>query len=211
MIAQTRRPSVRVPRRWHTPSLALAACLGWVACAAADEAVAPLPPSPEETIGHAATEPAGFDSRPGPRLLADGPLPLSTAQDASTTGRPAARPIRPLGDWTVLAAIAAAFVLLAAFRLRPLRRTNPLPPDVFELLGEASLGGQHAVRVVRFGPRTLLVGVSPAGCQTLAELDDPQATERIAVACQGERQPARRPAIRVPATVRPVPATGEVA
>lgn len=130
---------------------------------------------------------------------ADGPLPLTGPAATPAGGPAAARPIKPLGDWMVLAAIAAAFALLAALRLRPLRRARQLPPDVFELLGEASLGGPHAVRVVRFGPRTLLVGVSAAGCQTLAEIDDPQATERIAAACLGDRPPLRvaaRPAAR---------------
>jgi flagellar biogenesis protein FliO len=84
----------------------------------------------------------------------------------------------------VLAAIAAAFALVAMFRLTSLRRTRSLPPEVFELLGEASLGGQQTARVVRFGPRTLLIGVSSAGCQTLAELADAQATDSIAAACR---------------------------
>jgi hypothetical protein len=55
------------------------------------------------------------------------------------------------------------------------------------------------VRIVRFGPRTLLVGISSAGCQTLAELTDPQATDAIVTACRGmcvarsaERRPRRR-------------------
>lgn len=139
------------------------------------------------------------------------PLPLT---GSPKTDRPTAvgrSPLQPLGDWTVLLAIAAAFALVAAFRFTSLRRTRSLPPDVFELLGEATLGGQQTARVVRFGPRTLLIGVSSAGCQTLAELDDPQATERIVLACRGEpaaaraivRDPRPRPAAK--------PAGGEAA
>jgi flagellar biogenesis protein FliO len=106
-----------------------------------------------------------------------------------------------MGNWSVLAAIASAFVVLAVFRYWQARRpARDLPSDVFEILGEASLGHQHAVRVVRFGPRTLLVGVSAAGCQTLATLDDPQATERIVSVCQANRMP--RPT-RVPARAQP--------
>ena len=52
-------------------------------------------------------------------------------------------------------------------------------------------GANNAVRVVRFGPKTLLVGVSAAGCQTLAELTDPQATACIAAACRGVHPPLR--------------------
>ena len=94
-------------------------------------------------------------------------------------------------DWKLLAAIVAAFVVVAAATAFNRRRTTVLPPDVFEVLGEGSLGGQHAVRIVRFGPKTLLVGVSAAGCQTLAELTDPQATACIAAACRGIHPPIR--------------------
>ena len=99
---------------------------------------------------------------------------------------------------------------MAAFRITSLRRTKSLPPDVFELLGEATLGGQQTVRVVRFGPRTLLIGVSPSGCQTLAELDDPQATERIATACRSDVASARV-ALRTPRVPPAKPAEGEAA
>jgi flagellar biosynthetic protein FliP len=64
------------------------------------------------------------------------------------------------------------------------RRTMPRPPaEVFAILGEASLGGQHVARIVRFGPKTILIGVSGATCTTLAEIDDPGATEAITAAC----------------------------
>ena len=94
-------------------------------------------------------------------------------------------------DWRLLAAIVAAFAVVAAATAFTRRRASVLPPDVFEVLGEGSLGGQHAVRIVRFGPKTLLVGVSAAGCQTLAELTDPQATACIAAACRGVYPPIR--------------------
>lgn len=111
------------------------------------------------------------------------PLPLS-GPAASGAGRPARSPA-PRADWTLLAGVAAAFAVLAGWRIQARRRPRGLPADVLEVLGGAPLGGQHAVRVVRFGPRTLLVGVSPAGCQLLATIDDAQATERIASACLG--------------------------
>jgi hypothetical protein len=103
-----------------------------------------------------------------------------------------------LPDWKLLLAVGAAFGVLIAFRgiaAVSKRRSVPLPPDVFEVLGEATLGGGQAVRVVRFGPKTLLVVASASGCQTLAELSDPQATDRIAAACRGgavQQRPAGR-------------------
>jgi hypothetical protein len=63
------------------------------------------------------------------------------------------------------------------------------------------LAGQHAVRIVRFGPKTLLVGVSSAGCTTLAEIADPQATARIAAACRGGQRPLQASATRTGHTV----------
>ena len=125
-------------------------------------------------------------------------LPL-TARGSSTPidlqADPNAAAARPgqLTDWKLLAAIAATLAVVAAATAFTKRRATFLPPDVFEVLGEGSLGGQHAVRIVRFGPKTLLVGVSSAGCQTLAELTDPQATACIAAACRGVHPPLRPP------------------
>jgi len=155
----------------------------------------PMPPLPEDVHVDSSVQPASLEVAT--------PLPLDGARHPSAaTGR--TTPTSPMGNWSVLAAIGSAFVVLAAFRFWQSRRTiRELPSDVFEILGEAPLGNQHAVRVVRFGPRTLLVGVSAAGCQTLATLDDPQVTERIVGACSGAR--TSRPS-RVPP--RPLPAAG---
>lgn len=146
----------------------------------------PVAPGPESVQIDASVTPAALvtgleraadDARPGP---------VSLGPAAGTAASPP-RSTRPLPDWKLLAAMGAAFAALAGYRLFSTRRGATLPSDVFEVLGEAPLGGQQSVRVVRFGPRTLLVGVSAAGCQTLAELTDPQATDRIAAACRGTR------------------------
>jgi flagellar biogenesis protein FliO len=115
----------------------------------------------------------------------------AAAADLATGSNGAAARSGQLSDWKLLAAIAAAFAVVAAATAFGRRRASVLPPDVFEVLGEGSLGGQHAVRIVRFGPKTLLVGVSAAGCQTLAELTDPQATACVAAACRGVYPPIR--------------------
>jgi flagellar biosynthetic protein FliP len=96
---------------------------------------------------------------------------------------------RPLADWRVLAAVGGCFIVLIGMRSFLRRQALPLPPDVFEVLGSAPLAGPHAVRIVRFGPKTLLVGVSSSGCTTLAEITDPQATACIAAACRGAQPP----------------------
>lgn len=165
-----------------------------------DEPV-PVAPLRADVVIDPAVVPAAVELG-GPR---SGALPLAGSPAGGKPAAGPAAPVGPAGEWTVLAAIVAAFGILAAYRFQQSRRTaRGLPPDVYELLGEASLGGQHGVRIVRFGPRTLLVSVSPAGCQALASLEDPAATERIVAACLGARQPeraarARRPAGQAPA------------
>jgi len=128
-----------------------------------------------------ATE-TGESVRP-PQVLAAVPLPTGDAAQ-NVTNPVTAIPRQPL-DWKVMGLIAVAFVAVLLIKVLAKRRQSTLPPDVFDILGEGSLGGQHTVRIVRFGPKTLLVSLSPSGCQTLSELTDPQATECIAAACRG--------------------------
>jgi len=151
----------------------------------------PIAPSPDAVAPAAHTVAA--ETAAGGRL---GPVPLPAASAA-----PRAAPARPATDWRLLAALGGVFAVLAGYRLFAGRRRPTLPPDVFEVLGESALAGPHAVRVVRFGPKTLLVSVSSSGCQTLAELADPQATECIAAACRGAApsRPTRRPSPRAAA------------
>ena len=90
-------------------------------------------------------------------------------------------------DWKAWAVVGSAGIVLVCVRLFSRRAVFKIPNDVFELLGEATLGGGQSVRIVRFGPKTLLVSVGTGGPKTLSELDDPLATEWIAAACRGEQ------------------------
>jgi hypothetical protein len=90
-------------------------------------------------------------------------------------------------DWQAWAVVVLAVAGIFGLRFFSRQRAQPLPKDVFELLGEATLGGGQPVRIVRFGPKTLLVTSGSGGPRTLAELDDPLATEWIAAACRGDR------------------------
>lgn len=90
-------------------------------------------------------------------------------------------------DWKAWAVVGSAGIVLVCIRLFSRRAVFKIPNDVFELLGEATLGGGQSVRIVRFGPKTLLVSVGSGGPKTLSELDDPLATEWIAAACRGEQ------------------------
>lgn len=134
-------------------------------------------------------------------------IPLELEQPAEPVG-PADRQDGATGlselpfDWQAWAVVLLAIAGILGLRFVGRQKTQPLPADVFELLGESTLVGQP-VRIVRFGPKTLLVTTGSGGPRTLAELDDPLATEWIAAACRGDRTlravrtpagPARKPA-----------------
>ena len=151
-------------------------------------------PLPERLLAPLTLEPLALE-----RLTLE---PLAAAGDASPA-RVAHSPAALL-DWKVIAFVAS--IGLAALLLRRFapRAVSTLPPDVFAVLGEASLGGQQMVRVVRFGPKTLLVSVTPSGCHTLAELGDPEATACIAAACRaGLSRPAVSRSGRLAAAAQP--------
>lgn len=164
--------------RHHAPSSGSAAVLlvalvcstiagGWAHRLPAAEADSPAP----------STAPA--------RLPPVVPLDAGDAP-AVPTARPAPPPLVSVATLGIAAVAIGAILVL---RLTQARRTAPLPPDVFDVLGSATIAGHHGVRVVRFGPKTLLVSVSAGGCQTLAELADPQATACIVAACRGHHPP----------------------
>lgn len=175
-----RHPAVMKPLSMleaATALLVIASCWG-------TQAAPPVAPSPEPLVADSAVMPVAHGEHdhgaPADRGLPLGPVPLRPADSPP----PSTGGLRPMPDWRLLIALGGAFAVIVAYRFVGQRRPAALPPDVFELLGEASLGGQQSVRVVRFGPRTLLVGVSPAGLSTLAEVAEPQATERIVSACR---------------------------
>ncbi|MFN5756897.1 MAG: flagellar biosynthetic protein FliO [Planctomycetia bacterium] len=166
-------PLTGVKNRLRACAVAVAFCAAMPTAACGDDAIpiAPAPPAARSI------EPVAF-------------VPMETA---AATGRPTAP---ALVDWKILGLLAAGFAAVVALRLFGKRREPTLPPDVFDVLGTASLGGPHSVRIVRFGPKTLLVSVSASGCQTLCELSDPQATACIAAACKGVQPPLRPQSVR---------------
>jgi flagellar biosynthetic protein FliP len=141
---------------------------------------------------------ASAAAEPAPRELPAVPLEQpAVAVDMAEPQAAGSHPRQPatLIDWRVAVFLAVVTAGLIAMRRFAVPRVTTLPPDVFEVLGTGSLGGPHPVRVVRFGPKTLLVSVSSGGCQTLAEITDAEATECIARACRGQH-PSLRPAGR---------------
>jgi|GEM_PF-2844061 len=52
-------------------------------------------------------------------------------------------------------------------------------PSVLEVLSRQSIGPQHQLTLIRFGPRVLLIGTTPTGMSTLATVEDPAEVEAI--------------------------------
>jgi flagellar biogenesis protein FliO len=63
-----------------------------------------------------------------------------------------------------------------------------LPGEVLEVLGRAPLSARQQMHVVRFGNKLVLLGISPAGAEPLAEIDDPVEVERVLSICQELQQ-----------------------
>jgi flagellar biogenesis protein FliO len=68
-------------------------------------------------------------------------------------------------------------------------QTNPkqmgLPREAFEVIGETTIGPKQKLMVVRCGVQALVVGVSPAGIQSVAQIDDPDEAGQFIAQCRG--------------------------
>ncbi|MFM7034660.1 MAG: hypothetical protein ACKOYJ_05625 [Planctomycetia bacterium] len=139
----------------------------------------------------AAESPMQARAEPEPRELPAVPLVDPVAAPSAQAELAPRGQSGAVFDWRMIALLAVAAAGVVAIRRFAGSRAAPLPPDVFEVLGTAAIDGSHPVRVVRFGPKTLLVSVSSSGCHTLAELSDAEATDCIARACRGQHPPLR--------------------
>jgi hypothetical protein len=132
----------------------------------------------------------GF-AEPAPAVPGLAEIPLILAEPAAEEPPASEENARPDSglpfDWQAWAVVLVAVAVLVGIRLVGRRKEASVPADVFELLGEATLGNGQPVRIVRFGPKTLLIASGSSGPMTLSELDDPLATEWIAAACRGEQ------------------------
>jgi len=124
--------------------------------------------------------PARFQEPGFPEAIPIGAIPIGTGP--ATAPVPSALSAPPF-DLRVTAFLAALLAAVVGLKWSGRRSVQRPPGEVFAVLGEASLGGPHVARIVRFGPKTLLVAVSGATCTALAEIDDPDTTASIAAAC----------------------------
>lgn len=123
------------------------------------------------------------------RSQAESPAPLALARPGEGNGSGG---LHSSGSWWgLLGALSLSAALLLAVvwgmqKIAPGAQAT-LPEGVVEVFGRASLGPRRFGQVVRFGDKVLLLNVTPAGCETLAEVDDPREVERIAALCERRR------------------------
>lgn len=124
-------------------------------------------------------------------------VPRSTLEPNASAADALSRPMGDLLAWrpssetlTVTGggvAVAVGLVLALAWiarRCQP-RAARPLPKDVVEVLGRASLGGKQTTQLVRVGAKLVLIAHTAEGAKTLTEITDPDEVQRLVAACGG--------------------------
>lgn len=91
---------------------------------------------------------------------------------------------------TILGALAVTLGVFAVFVLISRRSAGNslmrnLPREGVEVIGQTHLGPRQKLLVIRCGVQALVVGVSPAGIQTVAQFDDPDEAGQFISQCRG--------------------------
>ncbi len=125
-------------------------------------------------------EPAAADSR----------LPLTLAprkqpeERTSLTGG-GAKTGMVTGTLGALAVVLGLVLLIAWFLRRSMPRgLGALPNEVVEVLGRAPLMGKQTMHLVRLGNKLLLISITPAGAETLGEVEHPDEVQRLIALCR---------------------------
>jgi flagellar biogenesis protein FliO len=114
-----------------------------------------------------------------------GPLPL--AREAGHLASPLGpERLPPVVSTAASLGLVAGLFLLVVWSVR---RGMPkgaglLPSEAVEVLGRAPLAGRQQVHLVRCGNKLVLVTITAAGTQALAEITDPAEVERLHALCQ---------------------------
>lgn len=108
---------------------------------------------------------------------------------------PAPSSASPGGMGTAVRVVGSLALVLGIFFVAvwAMRRGQPasaalLPQEVLEVLGRASFPGRQQVHLIRLGAKLVLVSVTPAGMDTIAEVTDPLEVDRLAGLCR-QNQP----------------------
>ncbi len=127
---------------------------------------------------------ASEDGRAGAR-------PITPPKSRDARGAISPRNARPESAWwTTLGGLATVLVLLGgtAWVVRKNLPTVPkgLPKSVVEILGRRSLEPRVAIHLVRCGSRILVLGTSPQGMVSLAEITDAAEVDFVSGLCRAE-------------------------
>jgi flagellar biogenesis protein FliO len=130
-------------------------------------------------------QPAGFSQPP-----AETPRPITPAAPRITP--PAAENSRPASSTGGLSTtiVALAMIVIAILTAGKLwKKHGPfvaqgLPSEALEFLGKRHLDPRQTIYLMRLGARILVLGSSPAGLNTLAEVTDPIEVDRLAGLCR---------------------------
>jgi flagellar biogenesis protein FliO len=141
--------------------------------------------------------PRGAGTLPVTPRGADSSVPLPPP-GASPQSEGQAKGAGPASAVTIVGALGLVLgiFLLTAWGIRRAapQGLHPLPGEVFEVLGRAPLAGRQQAHLLRLGNKLMLVSVSPAGAETLAEITDPVEVDRVAGLCR-QSQPGSATAV----------------
>jgi flagellar biosynthetic protein FliO len=118
------------------------------------------------------------------------PLQQSAGNDAQAEAAPAGGLLSG-GVTSIVGALAITLGLFCCF-VALMRRTSwgrsqrSLPKQAMEVVGQLAIGPRQQLLVVRCGSSALVLGVSPAGIQTVAQFDDAEAAGSFLAHCRGQ-------------------------
>lgn len=126
------------------------------------------------------------------RSRSETPLPPNGSEPRRSPGATS-----PWTTFGLLAVIIVAVLAIARIWKKhgPLSSTA-LPPEAVELLGRKMIDQRNIIHLVRIGSRIVVVGASPQGLSTLAEIDDPIEVDLLAGLCLRRNGDGKSPSFR---------------
>jgi flagellar biogenesis protein FliO len=138
--------------------------------------------------GGAARAAGGFDeSKKIPKTA--GAAPTRTYESGERANELSKKERTSTGSWFTTLGGLIAVVALIYITARVLKKGMPLgprnlPDDAVQVLGRKSLDYRNTLHLVRCGSRVLVIGSSPDGLSSLAEINDPDEVETLSELCK---------------------------
>ncbi len=186
MLFSTRRTN---RRRWLAQRVSLSLGIAVLTLTStalpADEPAAPAVSLERRGYAAISLQSPSQSGEPAPTGRALRPAPGS--EDADGTRRSAAMPLVTIGSsLAVVLGLFAALVWVSKKSGVAAHRSGTIPDEALRLLGQKSLGTAGSIALIRCGRRVLVVGLSAAGMQPLAEITDEEQVRNLETLCLGE-------------------------